>query len=1212
MKKVLILILAVVLSFSVFAMVACNTCETHVDANHDGICDVCEAEGVTYEHIDANHDGKCDACSVSGLTVSHVDANSDGICDVCQNKEAWVTALADAKTYVDTLYLNESLNTIESFDLVTVVAIGTDKFNVTWTLTSEVEGQTAAVLGAVDAETKLQPVTVVYNMDDSIADVPYTLTGTIADATGHSVVVVYERQVPKFKTATWEEYVAACAANDAEAVINVRGYITAVNADKNSSSKGSIWFRDAEGHGYYAYKPSLDSSITASRESILAAFPVGAEVIVSGTVGNSYGNQHNAGCTIKLTGNQAPEGWNAVVDQTEAFSNASGMGDSANLDQYYGSMVTLKGVTMGEHVDGHVGNYYFTVNGKQYIFYMNVYLMDEEAAKATAAKWVVGGKANITGLVTTYSKNFQIYPYGPDCLEIIKEDLTDAEIVDRATSALTLDFDTITAAGESALPTSVKGYDATIAWALDKTYDIASISEGKLVVSALPSEQTTIKLVATITKGAESDTKEIEIKVESSKIDWKDTAFALDLIDTLADGATTEEFYYFYGTVGEIYNTEYCNFYLLDKDGNSIVVYGLYAPNGTDRYGSKRQIAEIPFAEGDLICMRAQVQKYKDKNGNITPELVNAVEIVTPAKGTEFFVGYSATEALAICNALADGATTEEYSYFMGVVGEIYNTEYCNFYLTDANGGSIIVYGLYAPNGTDRYGSKRQIAEIPFAEGDIIYIRSQVQKYKDKNGNITPELVNAVLVSFYTPAAVIPDDVIVNVSDLTAGDITESKELATGITLLATADKKVTVESNGKKIECFDFTQRLKLNGTMGSDYRAIKLEVSAPCKIVVYAIAGSSSATDRNLVLNDSTATLVKSINVLGDKLYKVEYEITAAGTYYLGSDNSSINLYYIGIYYGETLAHECDRKCHCGGCLVADCTDEACATKCPGHENHTTIEAALAGAKNDTVEISGTVSKIDYAWSDSSKTMSFYISDGTKEILVYKSTTKVGLGDVVSVEGVIGVFNSKNQIAAGSTVTVTTAHVCSEWNAATCEDAELCKVCGEAKEGSVALGHTYASGVCSVCGAIEGASKVTYTFGSYTAGVQYAEETHTLDANTTLKINKCHLTSELRIYSSGSNDGVAIIESKGVIKGVSFNAGNKVDVLNVYGSVDGTTWTLIQGVSITATSYNDYTVDFSGVTAEYKYIKLDVAGSNQVRLKSLTLVYIPVAAAE
>ena len=144
----------------------------------------------------------------------------------------------------------------------------------------------------------------------------------------------------------------------------------------------------------------------------------------------------------------------------------------------------------------------------------------------------------------------------------------------------------------------------------------------------------------------------------------------------------------------------------------------------------------------------------------------------------------------------------------------------------------------------------------------------------------------------------------------------------------------------------------------------------------------------------------------------------------------------------------------------------------------------------------------------------------------------------------------------------------------------------------------------------AAAGENTVKYTFSGYTAGTQYAEgEVHKLDEVLTITTTQCHFTTQLRIYSSDAHNGYAIgkLADGNVIKSLGFNAGNKVDTLNVYGSTDGTNWTLVSGVSITSTSYNDYTVDF--VDNNYTYFKLDVEGANQIRIASLTLTYIPSA---
>ena len=131
-------------------------------------------------------------------------------------------------------------------------------------------------------------------------------------------------------------------------------------------------------------------------------------------------------------------------------------------------------------------------------------------------------------------------------------------------------------------------------------------------------------------------------------------------------------------------------------------------------------------------------------------------------------------------------------------------------------------------------------------------------------------------------------------------------------------------------------------------------------------------------------------------------------------------------------------------------------------------------------------------------------------------------------------------------------------------------------------------------------------YDFSKYTAGTQYAEnEEHVLDEDVTIYTTECHFTSELRIYSSSTHNGYVVSnELPGVIKSIGFNAGNKTDDIVVYGSTDGSTWSQVGEVSVTSTSYKDYTLSFG--ENNYTYFKLDVKGANQVRLKTLKIIYL------
>ena len=128
--------------------------------------------------------------------------------------------------------------------------------------------------------------------------------------------------------------------------------------------------------------------------------------------------------------------------------------------------------------------------------------------------------------------------------------------------------------------------------------------------------------------------------------------------------------------------------------------------------------------------------------------------------------------------------------------------------------------------------------------------------------------------------------------------------------------------------------------------------------------------------------------------------------------------------------------------------------------------------------------------------------------------------------------------------------------------------------------------------------------TFSDYTAGTQYAaNEEHDLGDGLVIYTTECHFTTQLRIYSSSSHNGYVVSDAlPGTITKMTFNAGNKVDKLDIYGSNDGTIWNLVGQVSVTSTSYKDYSFDFSG---SYNRFKLDVNGDQQIRIAAMSVTY-------
>ena len=147
-----------------------------------------------------------------------------------------------------------------------------------------------------------------------------------------------------------------------------------------------------------------------------------------------------------------------------------------------------------------------------------------------------------------------------------------------------------------------------------------------------------------------------------------------------------------------------------------------------------------------------------------------------------------------------------------------------------------------------------------------------------------------------------PVDPIVNISDLTITTTTD-EELIPGTGISASAG--LAIDGNKKSIDGFDFTQRLKLGGTMKIEDGVVKAGIqvitNGPAKIVLYAISSSSSDSTRTLQLatlvDGAFNKLAETEGVSGDVVAKFEFTVDVAGTYYIGSTKSGINVYYIAV---------------------------------------------------------------------------------------------------------------------------------------------------------------------------------------------------------------------------------------------------------------------------------------------------------------------------
>ncbi|WP_303921096.1 Ig-like domain-containing protein [Treponema berlinense] len=131
--------------------------------------------------------------------------------------------------------------------------------------------------------------------------------------------------------------------------------------------------------------------------------------------------------------------------------------------------------------------------------------------------------------------------------------------------------------------------------------------------------------------------------------------------------------------------------------------------------------------------------------------------------------------------------------------------------------------------------------------------------------------------------------------DYTAETISETKVLG-NMTVLASSSKQVTIASSSITVEGYSFTKVLKFGGSGSKTGRALKFTLTETSELEVYCVSASNSGTGRMLVLATDSAEINKT-NEAPTTAGILNYGSIEAGTYYLYSNNSGINIYAVKI---------------------------------------------------------------------------------------------------------------------------------------------------------------------------------------------------------------------------------------------------------------------------------------------------------------------------
>ena len=98
-----------------------------------------------------------------------------------------------------------------------------------------------------------------------------------------------------------------------------------------------------------------------------------------------------------------------------------------------------------------------------------------------------------------------------------------------------------------------------------------------------------------------------------------------------------------------------------------------------------------------------------------------------------------------------------------------------------------------------------------------------------------------------------------------------------------------------------------------------------------------------------------------------------------------------------------------------------DVCGAIDPNHYFVMTIPEALVADDGKKIAVRGTVCTINTIWTDTNNNFSVTIVDGEgNQLYIYRLTTKVELGDVITVYGAMATYNGNRQVGQGSTATI------------------------------------------------------------------------------------------------------------------------------------------------------------------------------------------------
>ena len=537
--------------------------------------------------------------------------------------------LADGVSFLKQFYAgkgftNGEILTMSDYDLVGKSV----KCSVEWTV--EVTSGNAEDVKVVKNDDGSYTIDVV---EKAAEDVLYKLVATVKASDGSTQAVTYTCKVAKYAVNTHAEYLAA----EKDAPLVVEGVVTAVLSKDAYGDKTNELYLQGKDGGFYAYALEADP--------VAAGVKVGMTVRVSGAKGFYGKTSQLVNATFEIVDSTIQTV--TPIDITDLCIAKSL--DDEELQVYQGSLVTIKGVTIGTVGDN--GYRYFSLEGKQTYIRISSSTCplnaEDTQAFEEAFLELAAHTANVTGVVSLYDGKIYLQPVDLNCIEDLGiPQLSDAEAVVWAKDNLDTDVRFVNGK-ETKLPLLSSSYDVVQTWSSSNT-DVIAISEEGIATVTAATEDTTVTISVVLSKGSASETVTFEVTIKGVPV-GAPTSVELTVdtlgLDAYGVGETTVGGIGFQWTELGSYGD---GIQMRIKNGNTAKLWNTTALPVIESiefiYSSTKDVA---YSNADMLSI---------KYGNAADALTNEVKLSTVAGQKEYTITLSG-DATFISLELLDAHT---------------------------------------------------------------------------------------------------------------------------------------------------------------------------------------------------------------------------------------------------------------------------------------------------------------------------------------------------------------------------------------------------------------------------------------------------------------------------------------------------------------------------------------------------------------------------